>query len=182
MNAIGISPHLSSGTPITAASMMSGCFMRILPTATDEVFSPPGMVSIILILNLRSRGVKLTTNYNVLCAVQDLNSPIRMPHCQITRMHPSSGKELYCHSWIFVVFLSTHISLQNNLSDLQRILGNVNQLTPPIRLDHPNRKPLFCRRKCVPLGQMIRHTHGPVRLGQSVSMDGVQIQTSHLLE
>lgn len=41
----GFSPSLVRD-PITAASMMFGCFMRILSTATDEIFSPSEMVSI----------------------------------------------------------------------------------------------------------------------------------------
>ena len=42
--AFGVSPHLSSGTPITATSAMAGCDMSTFSTSAGYTFSPPDTI------------------------------------------------------------------------------------------------------------------------------------------
>ena len=44
-SALIVSPHFSSGTPITAASATPGCWKRQSSTSMDETFSPPVMMT-----------------------------------------------------------------------------------------------------------------------------------------
>src|SRR2546426_3340059 len=41
----GTSPHFASGTPTTAASTIAGCPSNTPSTSTDEIFSPPLMMT-----------------------------------------------------------------------------------------------------------------------------------------
>ena len=43
--ALIVSPHFSSGTPMTAASATAGCWHRQSSTSIDETFSPPEMMT-----------------------------------------------------------------------------------------------------------------------------------------
>ena len=40
-----VSPHFSSGTPMTATSATAGCENRTSSTSIDETFSPPVMIT-----------------------------------------------------------------------------------------------------------------------------------------
>ena len=40
-----VSPHFSSGIPITAASSTAGCWKRQSSTSMEETFSPPVMIT-----------------------------------------------------------------------------------------------------------------------------------------
>ena len=44
-SALIVSPHLSSGTPITATSATAPCWYRQSSTSTDDTFSPPVMIT-----------------------------------------------------------------------------------------------------------------------------------------
>ena len=44
-SAITISPHFSSGTPITATSATAGWLNRASSTSIDDTFSPPEMIT-----------------------------------------------------------------------------------------------------------------------------------------
>ena len=44
-NACGVSPHFSLGSPTTAASTTAGCRSSVPSTSTEEMFSPPLMIT-----------------------------------------------------------------------------------------------------------------------------------------
>ncbi len=43
--AFTVSPHFSSGTPITATSATAGCENRASSTSMEETFSPPEIIT-----------------------------------------------------------------------------------------------------------------------------------------
>ncbi len=43
--ALTVSPHFSSGTPITATSATAACEKRASSTSMDDTFSPPEMIT-----------------------------------------------------------------------------------------------------------------------------------------
>ena len=44
-SAVTISPHFSSGMPMTATSVTASCDIRVSSTSIDETFSPPVMMT-----------------------------------------------------------------------------------------------------------------------------------------
>ncbi len=44
-SALTVSPHFSSGTPMTATSVTSGCAASASSTAIEDTFSPPLMIT-----------------------------------------------------------------------------------------------------------------------------------------
>ena len=44
-SALTVSPHFSSGTPMTATSATAGCGNSASSTSIDDTFSPPEMIT-----------------------------------------------------------------------------------------------------------------------------------------
>src|SRR4026209_1404839 len=54
--ALIVSPHFSSGTPMTAASATAGCWNRQSSTSIEETFSPPVMITSFLRSEMAMNG------------------------------------------------------------------------------------------------------------------------------
>src|SRR5207253_6139947 len=60
-SAFTVSPHFSSGTPMTAHSATAGCWKRQSSTSIDDTFSPPEMMTSFLRSAITTRSEEHTS-------------------------------------------------------------------------------------------------------------------------
>lgn len=83
----------------------------------------------------------LTTDDDVLGSVQNLCSPVGMPHSQVTRVEYSTCEQLPRSLGIFEIALGTDVPKTDNLPNLLAVLFHVDYRTfGDICLDNPDRQ------------------------------------------
>jgi hypothetical protein len=148
--------------------------------------------------NTRTRGERRrhTRNDDILLPIQDLDSPIRMPNSQITRMQPTTCKHLSSCFGIIQIFLGTNIPKEDNLSYLFPIFHHIDEYAfRLLGLDDSDRQSgdesmaLSCHPgvllfdgQSLPNRHMIAFCNGTVSFREPVYVNRHEVEIGHLLE